>query len=136
MGGKVTFVMLNPSTADAVADDPTIRRCIGFAQAWGFGALEVVNLYAYRATRPAELFAADDPVGPRNNRFVRAAARSAALVVAAWGVYGRRHGRDAAVLATLRRIGPVHCLGMTLGGQPRHPLFVRRTMIAELFAPG
>ncbi len=128
--------MLNPSTADAAADDPTIRRCIGFARAWGFGALEVVNLFAYRATRPADLFAADDPVGPRNDRFVRAAARSAAMVVAAWGVHGTRRGRDADVLATLRILGSVHCLGTTKRGQPRHPLFVRGETAAQLLLPG
>ncbi len=132
---RVVFVMLNPSTADECADDPTIRRCIGFARAWGFETLEVVNLYAFRATRPAELFAAADPVGPRNDCFLRAAAREAALVVAAWGLHGARAGRDSEVLEILRRRGPVHCLGTTQRGQPRHPLFVRRGVRPRRLSP-
>lgn len=64
-----TFVMLNPSTADALVDDPTIRRCVGFAKSFGCGSLRVVNLYAYRATKPAELWTVDDPVGPANGSY-------------------------------------------------------------------
>jgi hypothetical protein len=78
--------MLNPSIADARRNDPTIRRCIGFARHWGFGGIDVVNLFAYRATRAQELFRASDPVGPRNARFLRSAIGRAPLVVLAWGL--------------------------------------------------
>jgi hypothetical protein len=117
----VAFVMLNPSTADARREDPTIRRCIGFARAWGFGGVEVVNLFAFRATDPRSLRRVRDPVGPLNARYVRAATRRSALVVAAWGAHGVP---DRAGMPRLPRGG--RCLGFTRGGQPRHPLYVRR----------
>ncbi|MEC9374624.1 MAG: DUF1643 domain-containing protein, partial [Planctomycetota bacterium] len=87
-GPAACFVMLNPSTADAERDDPTIRRCIGFARGWGCATLDVVNLFAFRATRPADLRAAEDPVGPCNQRHVRAAIRRADMVIFAWGDHG------------------------------------------------
>jgi hypothetical protein len=83
------WVMLNPSTADANEDDATIRRCIGFARREGCGLLEVVNLFAYRATDPAALRLADDPVGPANDHFISKAVERAALVVVAWGALRR-----------------------------------------------
>jgi hypothetical protein len=113
----VLFVMLNPSTADGRRDDPTIRRCIGFARAWGFGGVEVVNLFAYRATDPRELGRVGDPVGPHNDRYIRRAIRRSRLVVLAWGARAR-----ARRLLSLRR---AHCLGLTRAGQPRHPLYLR-----------
>ena len=79
----VAFVMLNPSTADAMHDDPTIRRCVGFARAWGFGGVDVVNLFALRATDTRALRKAADPIGPANDRHLRRAVRSAGLIVLA-----------------------------------------------------
>ena len=116
-GARVAFVMLNPSTADDRRDDPTIRRCVGFARSWGFGSLDVVNLFGYRATFPADLVRAPDPVGQENARHVRAALRGADLVVLAWG----RRATDSVLLSLPR----AHCLGLTRTGQPRHPLYVR-----------
>src|SRR5947209_16246810 len=84
----VAFIMLNPSTADDRKDDPTIRRCIGFARAWGFGALEVVNLFAYRATDWSKLLEVDDPVGPENDDYIVQAVERCPCVVAAWGTKG------------------------------------------------
>lgn len=117
----VAFVLLNPSTADARRDDPTIRRCLGFARAWGFGRLEVVNLFALRATDPAALRQADDPIGQRNDEHLRRAVRAADRVVAAWGNGGRLHGRGDEVMC---RLGEPVVLGWTKLGQPRHPLYV------------
>lgn len=121
-----TFVMLNPSTADAEADDPTIRRCVGFARALGCGALRVANLYALRATRPADLWAADDPVGPDNDAWLTTCAAVAEAtggpLVAAWG----QHARPDRVRAVLRLPG-MHRLsayGVTRAGHPRHPLYL------------
>src|SRR4051812_4003223 len=92
------FIMLNPSTADANQDDPTIRRCAAFANASGYERLEVVNLYAYRATDPDDLFKAaregQDIVGPHNEQAVREAADRADLIICAWGARGSRWGQD------------------------------------------
>jgi hypothetical protein len=118
--------MLNPSTADATQDDPTIRRCIGFARAWGYGALEVVNLFACRATDPERLRRVPDPVGPENDRHILRAVRRASETVVAWGNRGVHLGRHDAVLRLLRRRRvAVHCLGRTQAGHPRHPLYLR-----------
>lgn len=126
---RVAFVMLNPSTADHRRDDPTIRRCLGFARAWGYGALVVVNLFAYRTPSVAELARAREPVGPDNDRHLRAARGRAAAVVLAWGVHGALRGRDREALAVLARgRKPLLCLGTTRDGHPRHPLYLRRSV--------
>jgi hypothetical protein len=119
---RVCFCMLNPSTADALRDDPTIRRCIGFARSWGYGSLEVINLFAYRATSPGELRAADDPVGPQNDWHIGQAAGRASLIIVAWGAHGSFLARDVPVA---ERLAGALCLGMTRTGYPRHPLYVR-----------
>jgi hypothetical protein len=119
------FVMLNPSTADADVDDPTIRRCVSFARSWGCGAITVANLYAYRATDPAELAVADDPVGPDNDYWIATLAADAELIVAAWGATAHPSPTRAnSVRDLLRRACAVHCLGRTQHGHPRHPLYV------------
>ncbi|MDB4867283.1 MAG: hypothetical protein JWR03_1616 [Cohnella sp.] len=119
----VLFVMLNPSTADASNDDPTIRRCIGFAKSWGCGSLEVVNLFAYRATNPDELKKCEDPVGPENDDYIVRAVQNAHKVVTAWGTKGGLLGRNKAVMKMLDKYRP-HCLDMTKDGHPKHPLYV------------
>jgi hypothetical protein len=121
-----TFVMLNPSTADALVDDPTITRCIGFAKAWGLDGITVVNLYAYRSTDPDGLWRVDDPVGPDNDlaiqTAVREAARRDAPIVAAWGV-NARPDRVEHVL-TFPGMDRLTALGETARGAPRHPLYM------------
>lgn len=119
--GVAMFVGLNPSTADEKADDPTIRRCIAFARAWGFGALCMTNLFAYRATQPADMLAQDDPVGPENDEYLQALAATAGVVVAAWGVHGTHGGRHSAVRAMLPSL---HYLRLTKDGHPGHPLYL------------
>lgn len=123
---EVAFIMLNPNRADATRDDPTIRRCIGFARDWGFGTLRVVNLFALCARAPAALGRVDDPIGPRNDDYVRRWTRRADAVVAAWGIHGDLLERGRHVLRSLRRrgIAPM-CLGRTKAGHPRHPLYLR-----------
>ncbi|MBI4081716.1 MAG: DUF1643 domain-containing protein [Candidatus Lambdaproteobacteria bacterium] len=126
-GGRVAFILLNPNTADAERDDATIRRCLGFARGWGHGSLEVVNLFAWCAPRPALLRLAPEPVGPGNDAALRQAAARADRVVAAWGVHGAWRGRDAEVLALLAAEGvTVECFGFTKCGAPRHPLYLPR----------
>jgi hypothetical protein len=123
------FVMLNPSTADAKFDDPTIRRCISFARDRGFGRLKVLNLFAFRATDPTHMKAVRDPVGPDNDAHMIAALTAAAAdgspVIAAWGVHGVHNGRDGEVRKLSLECGvELKCLGSTKGGHPRHPLYV------------
>lgn len=122
----VVWVMLNPSTADADTDDRTIGRCIRFARDWGYGGIVVVNLYAFRATKPEKMLAAPDPVGPANDatlaQVLAAASRTDSPVVAAWGVNGDP-ARVAAVL-TLPHADRLMCVGTTKDGHPRHPLYV------------
>ena len=122
---SIAFCMLNPSTADARRDDPTIRRCIGFARSWGYGGIEVVNIFALRATDPRDLRSARDPVGPRNDAFMlRAAAESP--VVIAWGVHGALRDRERAALELFGARSRLLALGRTRSGAPRHPLYLRR----------
>lgn len=121
---RATFIMLNPSTADADNDDPTIRRCIGFARTWGYGGLRVVNLYAFRATKPADLWKATDPVGAGNLSWIERAVDPEGITVAAWGA----HARDAEVREVrglFYDMGiPLHALKLTKDGQPGHPLYI------------
>lgn len=125
--GYAQFIGLNPSTADEVQDDPTIRRCINFAKAWGFSGLCMTNLFAYRATDPRVMKAHREPVGPANDRLLVQIANDARLVVAAWGADGDHMGRAAHVSALLRDAYRINltCLGTTKQGQPRHPLYLR-----------
>lgn len=116
------FVMLNPSTADATADDQTLRRCIDFAKRWGYGRVELGNLFAYRASEPSELWNRTDIVGPENDRYLREMLTGDVLPVAAWGAYGDKLGRASDVSA--RFDVDWVCLGTTHSGQPRHPLYL------------
>lgn len=125
-GPAVMFVMLNPSTADAFASDPTLARCVGFARRWGYGGLILGNLYALRSTDPAALAVHPDPVGPENDRVIAENCKAPQLVIAAWGASFAHEDRPRDVLrifALARRA--VACLGVTQGGWPRHPLYVR-----------
>ena len=116
------FVGLNPSTASPDVDDPTVRKCWQWAKAWGFGSLWMLNAFAYIATDPAALKAVDDPVGPENDEYLVRHARSAALVVAAWGT--RAGSRGSAVRELLEGVASLHCLGTTDDGSPSHPLYL------------
>lgn len=141
-----TFIMLNPSTADAEVDDRTIGRCMSFAREWGCGGLIVVNLYAYRSTMPERLWAPDvlDPVGPENDRHITDVTDRSFLdfpgnpcprgpLVAAWGV-NARPDRVAQVLA-LPGMDQIQCLGVTKDGHPGHPLYVKGGTPLRPFAP-
>jgi hypothetical protein len=121
----VTFVMLNPSTADHERDDPTIRRCLDFARRWGCGSLRVVNLFALRSPDPAALRTAADAVGPENDGTILEAC-GAGLTVAAWGAHPFAVRRVRRVLELLNGAGArLRCLGVTKEGHPRHPLYVK-----------
>lgn len=131
-GPRALFVMLNPSTATEVVIDPTVRRCLGFAKAWGMAGLTVVNLFALRATDPKALYDHPDPVGPDNDHHLAEQASRAGLVVAAWGTHGALDDRDRNVMALLDGVD-LHCLGRTQSGHPRHPLYVRAAQPLQRF---
>jgi hypothetical protein len=124
-GAPLVFIMLNPSTADADVDDATIRRCIRFAHAHGYPAIDVVNLFAYRATDPKDLRRAGYPVGPENDDHIASAARHAAAVCLAWGAHVAGLERPQVVMPMLWKLGiePM-CLRITRSGYPQHPLML------------
>jgi hypothetical protein len=113
----ITFVLLNPSTADAVQLDPTLRRCVGFAEREGCGGMVILNLYAFRTKDPKVMMAATDPVGPDNDRML---ADVTGTVVAGWGT----NAGPARVARALRLLPRLNALGVTKDGHPRHPLYV------------
>lgn len=129
----LAFVMLNPSTADALVDDPTIRRCRGYARREGYGGIVVVNLYGYRATRPEKLLDVDDPVGPQNDDALRELlgilGRTGGPLVCAWGATNPKLTAPRVdrleQLADAANVRELLCLGTTADGHPRHPLYVR-----------
>lgn len=124
-GPTATWIMLNPSTADANVDDPTIRRCIAFTRGWGLDGLNVVNLYALRSTDPKALHGHPDPVGADNEDHILYFLRSAVFAVAAWGA-GCAGLPYVDVQAMAKRVAcPLVCLGTTKAGHPRHPLYVK-----------
>lgn len=129
----LTFAMLNSSTADAFVPDPTIRRCVCFAEREGAGGIQVINLFAYRSPYPEALPACKDPVGPRNREFIRRVCAEGGTVVLAWGahhLFGRtaalsRWQQNLIVRAATEAQASLQCLGITKNGHPRHPLYVR-----------
>jgi hypothetical protein len=136
----VAFVMLNPSTADASQDDPTIRRCIGYAQDWGYGGLHVVNLFALRATDPKELLKHPDPVGPRNVTALLTLPSQVEKVVCGWGAMsgGLKRLRPHAQTTMARLVAKynrIFMLRLTKDGFPSHPLYLPKnlqpTVVAE-----
>ena len=125
------FIMLNPSTADETKDDPTIRRCVSFAKTWGYGSLRVGNLFAIRCTDPKDIEGFMDPEGPSNDSYLLEMAEESDLVVAAWGARGGYLGRDTQVMELIGHVRPLHVLGFTKQGHPRHPLYMRADCIPE-----
>lgn len=122
---RVVFVMLNPSTATEVQNDPTIERCEQRSRALGFGGFCAVNIFALRATDPRDMRAAKDPEGPENAQALLDAAQWADMVIAAWGVHGEHRGQGPAVAAQLHAEGHrMYHLGLTKAGHPRHPLYL------------
>lgn len=122
---KLAWLMLNPSTADAEQDDPTIRRCVGFSKSWGFGSLIVVNVFAYRTTYPQELkrVGFDKAIGPENADAIRSAYVRSGCMVAAFGAHSEARRRVHWYIAK-RHLRRLWCLGRTKDGSPKHPLYV------------
>jgi hypothetical protein len=119
------FLMLNPSTADEVKLDPTCSRARDYAERWGYGALIVTNIFAFRNTNPSRMKAAPDPVGPGNDAAIVKAAKESALVVCAWGNHGAFLERSSRITALLRKNRiPLHALRLNANGEPAHPLYL------------
>lgn len=130
----VQFIGLNPSTADETYDDPTIRKCVKFARTWGFDAICMTNLFAYRATKRRVMLSAPDPVGFGNDRWLLRTARDASLIVAAWsrdGAFNNRAGQVCNMLAEY----DLYCLRITQT-QPWHPLYLPDSTRPRLWRPG
>jgi hypothetical protein len=124
-GARAMFVMLNPSTATEVQNDPTVERCERRARALGFGAFRVLNIFAWRATDPRDMRAAADPVGPDNDRAIVGSVPWADRIVCAWGTHGAHLGRGPQVERLLRAAGAeLHHLGLSKEGHPKHPLYI------------
>lgn len=123
----LTFVGLNPSTADETNDDPTVRRCISFARAWGFPRLHVVNLYGFRATDPRDLWLAADPVGPENDDVLAEIFTESQRIILAWGANARPE--RVAVFQAKFSAWQLWALGVTKHGAPRHPLYLRGDLL-------
>lgn len=131
-GRKALFVMLNPSTATEVQNDPTVERCERRARALGFGAFQVTNIFAWRDTDPRKMRAAVDPVGAENDAAILSGVNWADQVVAAWGTHGAHLDRGPAVEQLLRGTGhPLYHLGLTKDGHPKHPLYIAYTQQPE-----
>lgn len=131
----VQFIGLNPSTADETLDDPNIRRCIGFAKAWGYGALCMTNLFAWRDTTPKAMKLVPKPVGDDNVYHIMEQASNAGLIIAAWGKDGRHLCQGTEVRIALKGIGVtnLHHLGLNSDGTPRHPLYLKATTQPQLW---
>jgi hypothetical protein len=131
MTRTVAFIGLNPSTADETDDDPTVRRCLGFARKWGYDEMVMLNLFALRSTDPKALYVALDPIGPENDLHVLMQAKCADLVVCAWGVLGgfqprgkyEPRGREVEAILRENRV-VLHVLRLTKGGHPGHVLYL------------
>ena len=121
----ILFIGLNPSTADEKIDDPTIRRCINYAQNWGYGSLLMVNLFAYRATMPSELKNVKNPIGNDNDLHIIELSKKADIAVAAWGNEGTLLNRDKEVKKILPNL---MCLKINKSGQPSHPLYQKKDL--------
>lgn len=130
-GPKVAFLMANPSTADESRDDPTIRKCRGFSQRWGYGSMVILNLFAIRGTDPRIIGQSEDPVGPDNDHWIRESLAGCDEVICAWGcgqwIKGRNASRPIHVVANILTDYPkikVWCLGLRKDEHPRHPLML------------
>lgn len=124
------FIGLNPSTADEAQDDPTLRRCINYAQAWGFGSVCTANLFAFRATEPMDMKKAKNPVGDKNDKWLKKLVTESDLIIAAWGNDGNFLDRSTLVREFLPEL---HCLKINKSGEPAHPLYQRANLRPVLF---
>lgn len=122
---KVLYIGLNPSSADALQDDPTIRRCIQFARSWGYGGMSIVNLFAFKHHDPKYLMKVKKPVGELNDDFIREHLQSHDNTVLIWGNHGAFQNRATEVLQWIKK--PL-CIKINKSGQPAHPLYLKKNL--------
>ena len=134
-GDTALFLLLNPSTADEIKNDPTVERCERYAKSWGYARLFVANLFAFRATFPKDLKWADDPIGPHNDKWILKLARMSTIVIAGWGNHGGFMQREKRVKELLLNDGSdfdsrkdIYCLAVNKGGSPKHPLYMKNDL--------
>jgi hypothetical protein len=133
-GRKALFIMLNPSTATEVQNDPTVERCERRARTLGFGGFRVTNIFAWRDTDPKKMRAAAEPIGAENDAMIAKSCDWADQIIAAWGAHGEHLQRGVAMEALLRGMElPVFHLGLTKAGHPKHPLYIAYTQQPELW---
>lgn len=122
------FIGLNPSTADELEDDPTVRRCISFSKDWNYGGLFMMNAFAFRSTDPKVLeVLGGDPIGPNNDYWLKKIAKDAGIVIAAWGTYGVIRDREKQIIRMFMNQNKLlYCLGYTKEGHPKHPLYLKK----------
>ena len=132
---RLVFVMLNPSTATEVQNDPTVERCERRARTLGFGSLQVTNIFAWRDTDPKKMRTTKDPIGPDNDKTIMEACSWGDQIIAAWGTHGAHLGRGVQVKQILRSSDkPVFHLGISKGGHPKHPLYIAYSQKPEIWA--
>ncbi|MEM9433727.1 MAG: DUF1643 domain-containing protein [Pseudomonadota bacterium] len=133
-GPKIAFVMLNPSTATEMQNDPTVERCERRARSLGFGAFRVCNIFAWRDTDPFQMRKAHDPVGPANDAAILEAQTWSDVLLCAWGTHGAHRDRGPEVVELLRAANaPLHHLGLSKAGHPKHPLYISYAQQPELW---
>lgn len=125
---RVMFIGLNPSTADAINDDPTITRCIHFAKSWGYGGVYMTNLFAYRSTNKSVLSSVENPIGYDNDKYISKYVELSAKVIAAWGNDGVFLERSKIVSNLVQ---PLFCLDVNKTGEPKHPLYIHSQTIPK-----
>ena len=131
-----SFIGLNPSTADEMVDDPTLRRCQAFARTWGYDRLRMLNMYAWRSTDPEALWGLPDPVGPENDAHLTAGTADAGVIVCAWGVNAEA-AREADLVRLLHGNGrSLSALKLTQDGRPNHPLYLPKSLVPIPYAEG
>ena len=127
----VVFIGLNPSTADEEYDDPTIRKCMEFARAWGMGGMVMVNLFAFRSTDPMALLGTPDPVGPETDEHIQDACRMSQRVIACWGSWPNQYGFGSRAKAVRQLVKDLYALKFNNDGTPGHPLYLKNTALPQ-----
>lgn len=126
---KILFILLNPSTADSIEDDQTIRKCKSFSKEWGFGSMEIVNLFAFKSTDKSMLKKMNNVVGQENDKWILSRAEKVDLIVAAWGNFGKFLNRSSKVKEMLIKNGyKVKAIKLSKKGEPCHPLYLKNTL--------
>lgn len=127
IGDYAAFIGLNPSKADEVDNDPTVKRCIAFAKAWGLSGIFMLNIFAFKATDPDEMMATASPIGRKNDEMLLRYCRKSKIIVACWGTHGAYRNRGDDVAKRVLKGQTIYCLGTTKNGFPKHPLYLAKT---------